>query len=300
MRARARGRGPAFVLLLSLLTAAWATGKPRVEVSPLERWLRDGLAPVDAAVAEAARRWLLLGDLMARWRSLAEENERLRAEVARLSRENLELAALRRENAALREALGLLADTRHALPAQVIRRPLGNWWGTLLIDRGARDGVYPGLPVVTADGIVGQVQSVTERTAEVLLFVDPRSAIGGVVERTGDVVLVEGAGSPRGLARIRTLSPDPQLAPGDRVVTSGLSRLFPPGLPIGTITHTSEPATGLTVEGILEPLADLRELAVVSVLVEGPGPERGEGPPPESPPGLSVAASGPRGGRASR
>lgn len=256
------------LLVLALLAVMFLTARPRETLSPLEQGLRDLLEPVETTLA-AATGWVRQrADQWRSWRELQEENRRLREEIAALRAERYRLLEAGRQNQFLRNILGLTYESRYQwLPALVIGRPLSNWWNTITINRGARDGVAPRMPVLTRDGVVGYVQTVTARTADVLLLVDSQSALGGVVVRTSEPVVVEGVADPQGGLRVRALVAGADLREGDEVVTSSLSQIYPPGLPVGRI-HTVVPVPpGRAAEAWLTPAVDFNRLEAVAVLV---------------------------------
>src|SRR5690606_8227099 len=256
----------------------FATARPRPELSPVEEAVRDALAPAETLLASAARTVRAAADSWRTTQALREENERLRQEVRALQIRNQMLEEAWRENRALRSVLGLVdREGERAVPALVVGRPVSGWWSQVTINRGRRHGVEPRQPVVTGDGAVGRVLAVTDTTAEVLLLVDPKSAVGGVVRRTSDPVVVEGV--PGGRLRLRALVADADLAPGDLIVTAGFSQLFPSGLPIGTVTAVLPAPAGRSAEAWVEPAVDLSRLEVVAVLTNGDGPPRGDGVP---------------------
>ncbi|NLN16449.1 MAG: rod shape-determining protein MreC, partial [Firmicutes bacterium] len=225
-----------YVAAFLLLMAALHLTAEREHVTGLEAFLADRLAPLQRGLATVgawtAKNWQALLE----WRQLKEINAKLRAQVELLQTENIRLREYRRENAWLREALGFRQEVGYnMLPAQVIARDPGNWLSSIIIDLGEEDGLRAGMGVVGPGGVVGSTRSVAKKTARVMLMIDPSSAIGGVSQRTGDLVLVEGLSESAGLARVKPLVRDADLKQGDIIVTSGLSVIFPKGLPIGRL-----------------------------------------------------------------
>lgn len=136
------------------------------------------------------------------------------------------------------------------------------------------------MPVLTRDGVVGYVQTVTGRTADVLLLVDSKSALGGVVVRTSEPVVVEGVADAEHGLRVRALVAGADLREGDEVVTSGLSQIYPPGLPVGRIHRVVPVDPGRAAEAWLTPAVDFNRLEAVAVLL-APGPPEGPEADPE-------------------
>ncbi|HEY8418268.1 MAG TPA: rod shape-determining protein MreC [Limnochordales bacterium] len=250
-----------------LVSAIFLTSRERDDVTWIEGAVRDGLAPLLYGFNRISRTLTGLWTTATTVRDALEENERLRAELAALREENYRLQEYRRENEALRAALDLaMSHPAAAIHAEVIARPLNNWWSVLTINKGRRDGVEAAMGVVAPEGVVGQVRTVNWSTAEVVLLVDPRSAVGGLVQRTGEPVLVEGFGYPGTHLRLRPLVAAPDIQVGDIVVTSGLSRLFSKGIPIGQVESVDVGPYGLSIEATVRPFVDFGKLEFVSVL----------------------------------
>lgn len=273
------------VLGLILAGLIYLTSGARSTVSVFELVLREVVAPVQAGLSGAAHWASETASAVRSFPRVQEENRRLRQRVAALEAQLWAVESVRRENRWLRESLGL----KQYLPAEtvvarVIARPAEQWFSAVTLNRGARDGLAPGMPVVAARGVVGHIESVTPNTARVILVTDARSAVGGSVRERDDPVLVEGSGNPaQQWALVRPLVRGAQLQVGDEVVTSGLSQIFPPGVPIGRIERVEEDETGLQRVGLLRPYVDLARLSWVTVIVS---PAENAWWPPELPPNL--------------
>lgn len=257
-----------FLIVLVVSGGIFRTSATREELSWFEQAAYEVVAPLQRWVSAPVRAvggWF--GNLT-ELRGAALENERLRAEIAALRVEQSALQQAHRENAELRRILRVAQEAVDQVTvAEVIARSPSNWLGSITINKGRHHGVEPNMAVVAPEGVVGRVRTVTARSAEVILVTDVRSAIGGRIAERDHGVLVEGTSDPRGnLARVRLLVWEGDLQPGDVVVTSGLSRIFPKGLPIGTIQSVEKRDSGLTPIGYLEPFVDLERLDWVVLL----------------------------------
>lgn len=262
------------LLVLVLLAIMFVTARPRDSLTPVERAFRDVLAPVEAALATATHRVRMTVDEWQMWRDVREENRRLRRELMALRAERQRLQEAQRENIFLRSVLGLARETDHSLlPAAVVARPISNWWSHITINRGRRDGVQARMPVLAQGGVVGYVYSVSERTADVLLLLDPKSALGAIVNRTSDPLVVEGVASLEGRVHARALVAEADLQEGDEIVTSGLSQIFPRGLPVGRIAEVIDTPPGRAAEAWVAPAVDFARLEAVAVLLASDGAE---------------------------
>jgi rod shape-determining protein MreC len=254
-----------FVFVVALLTTQ-ARSPDRRQVGAIGSAVLTVLLPVQTGMARVA-------DAIQRMWGLYTEIGRLRVENARL-RETLD--GMARRNAALQEQaqatqrLERLLEFRgqmgsRSIAATVIGRDVARWFGTVQVDRGARDGVRRNAPVVTADGIVGRVIEVTPTTARVLLIADSRSAVGVLVQRVRDLGVVEGR-SVRTLY-LKYLSRTSDVQPGDLVVTSGQGGVFPKGLTVGRITRVVREEGELLLEAEVDAAAALDRLEEVLILL---------------------------------
>lgn len=201
--------------------------------------------------------------------TLREENRRLRAEVDRLRPLAPDNDALRRENESLREQLAL--GERHPyelLAAEVIGRYPGTWFQTLVIDRGARDGVRRDMAVITGEGLIGRIVRVSQRTAQVQLLLEPSSAVGALNLSNGEAgTLVSEA---EGRLRLTFFNFDAAVREGDKVVTSGLGVSIPAGLYIGTVAAVGRDPDTMLPYGVVTPAADFARIEHVMVVLSEP------------------------------
>jgi len=198
---------------------------------------------------------------------LRAENETLRHTVATLTQAMLDAEALQAENARLRALVRLSEEhpTFRTVVARVVARDPTQWNRVLLINKGQREGLTVGTPVVAPDGVVGKIVEVDAATSFVRLITDPDVRLGAVVVRTSDQGIVQGDGLHRlWLFYVRVES---AIQPGDDVLTSGQGGLFPQGLRVGRVQSVQTHASGLYREAVLEPSARLGQLAEVTCLL---------------------------------
>jgi rod shape-determining protein MreC len=253
------------VLLLSLPTRATARLKLAVGSWFLPLFGLAGAAqqlPADLADSVLPRRELL------------REIDNLRRENQTLKEQEVQTAAIARENDQLRAELGWarLAPWRLKL-ANVVMRDPANWWRTVQIDLGSRDGIQTNQPVLTDEGLVGRVASVSYVSSQVVLIGDPNCRVSAVVENAAhDMgVLTAGgplAGGPLGssLPVLSYLAGSANLRPGQALVTSGLGGVFPRGIPIGQIVDTTSIEGGMAWQASVKLNANLGALEQVWVL----------------------------------
>jgi rod shape-determining protein MreC len=207
-------------------------------------------------------------------KQLKADNHKL---VAELARARYALS----QNAQLTHLVGLdrshSISSYHPVAADVISRDASLWYQTIEVDRGTDDGVRRSDPVIGDRGLVGQVSTVGSTYSVVTLITDHTMAEAAQVENSaGDSgVLVPAVGEPDQLV----LQDLPRNAQGLTVGTNGgplvvtvgfkngpLEDLYPPGIPIGTVSNANPNALANNGTVRVTPVADLRHLTVVQIL----------------------------------
>jgi len=213
--------------------------------------------PADAADAVLPRRALLkeVGELR-------QENQQLRIQM-------MQAAAIARENDRLRALLGWPRQVPWKLKlANVVMREPANWWRTVQIDLGSRDGLGENMPVLTPEGLVGRVASVGFTRSQVVLVGDPNCRVSALVENPAHDIGIITASGPldSSLVDLTYLSGNADLKPGENVVTSGEGGIFPRGILIGQVVDSRPVEFGLYTEARVKLAANLGGLEQVWVL----------------------------------
>lgn len=176
-------------------------------------------------------------------------NERLLERLIVLEAENSRLLELAGENNRLKALLNVSEDSKISGPlAKVVAYDPTNWSKRITINRGSSDGVTEGMPVVSGNGVVGQIVSVGLHSAQVLLLSDPLSAVDALIQRTRTRGLIEGTGSSN--CRLQYVRSEDDIKEGDRVITSGLDGVYPKGLLIGVVSKVGEYERGMLFRNI--------------------------------------------------
>ena len=176
-------------------------------------------------------------------------NERLLERLIVLEAENSRLLELAGENNRLKALLNVSEDSKISGPlAKVVAYDPTNWSKRITINRGSSDGVTEGMPVVSGNGVVGQILSVGLHSAQVLLLSDPLSAVDALIQRTRTRGLIEGTGSSN--CRLQYVRSEDDIKEGDRVITSGLDGVYPKGLLIGVVSKVGEYERGMLFRNI--------------------------------------------------
>lgn len=221
------------------------------------------LAAGQQAVEHAADAVLPRPALVRELTSLRRENQDLRFQA-------MQGAEALRENAHLRQLIGWSAQSGWKVKAgRVVARDPANWWRTVRIDLGQREGLRPDLPVVTPEGLVGRIGEVSGTMAEVLLVGDPRCRVAVLVRETGEHGVISAAALgvlDHRLVELTHLPRHTSLKPGQTVLTSGLGGVFPAGIPVGSVVDYRSVAYGLYTEARVKLTGDTSRLKEVLVL----------------------------------
>ena len=199
-------------------------------------------------------------------RHVRRENQRLEEETGRMrlerAREQEEIRQAHRIQALL-EFKQQWIDTTVA--AQVIGTSGMETSRLLYLDKGTKHGIRPDMPVITPDGVVGKVLAVSGDTAQVLMINDPSSGVGAVLVNSRLQGVVKG--TPTGGIMLDHIMLDQSVQPGEALVTSGGDRVFPKGVPVGTVIRSSA-GHNLMLDIALKPAANLNRLEEVLVITQ--------------------------------
>ncbi len=261
----------AVTLAVSLFVLRSSARNPG-ELSTLDRGILAIISPAQSALSTIARS---IGGVAGRYVDLVHvrtENEQLRSDNSRLLAELVEAKRAATESVRYQRLLGLRdAVSAETLVARVIAIDASPYFrvARILLDRG--EGlVKRGMPVLTPEGVVGRINRVNGSDSDILLSVDPRSAIDVLLPRTGGRGILKGKPGENGYrASIEYLVHGDQAKDGDVVVTSGLGG-FPRDLPVGKVTKVTRSAAGLYQEVEVVPDVDFARLSEVLVVVAPP------------------------------
>jgi rod shape-determining protein MreC len=256
----------AFVLSLFLLRGS---ARAPEYLSPLDRGILTLVSPIQSAFATLARS---IGHAAGRYVDLVHvraENESLRNENGRLRGALLEAKRGAAESVRFQHLLGLRnAVTAETLVGRVIAIDVSPYFrvARIRLDRG-ESLVQRGMPVITPEGVVGRINRTSGETSDIILSVDPRSAIDIVLPRTGGRGIMKGKPGENGYrCSIEYLMQGEQAKEGDLAVTSGLGG-FPRDLPVGRISKIVKNTAGLTQDIEITPDVDFARLSEVLVVV---------------------------------
>ena len=247
--------------------------------------IQDGVSTIFSPLESVANRALKpardLVDWFDKTFEARGENSRLSEELEQARTEAVAGQEAIQENAQLRKLLELDRNPVVATSAfkpvtgRVIARSPTVWHSSVTIDLGSGDGVVLDDPVISGDGIVGEISAVQPNSSQVQLITDHASAVSAKVLPLGvQGVVRPSVGDPEDLV-LDFINSSKRVAVGQTVVTSGwraqgLASLFPPGIPIGQVTKASVLEQEASQQVHLRPFADLANLDLVQVLTGGP------------------------------
>ena len=203
------------------------------------------------------------GELLRENEALKLENQQLKLRLGRT--EELEL-----ENDKLRKLLGWQQQTRLKVKlARVVAREPANWWHTLQIDLGKRDGLRENMPVLTPEGyLAGRLSLVSLTRSQVVLLGDPNCRVPAMVENDARDQGIIGVSGPLDstFVELGYLSANCTVKPGQSVVTSSYSAIYPKDILIGKIVDSRQVEDGLSIAARVKLAANLNAIEELWVL----------------------------------
>ena len=246
------------ILILSIIGQRYPTSGPGGFTISL-------LAPFQEVIASSSRYvkgiWRHYFNLV----HTAEQNDQLKKQLNRAEELKNEWVEARLANDRLRRLMDMGRDFDQAVAfAEVIGRDPTAWFKTVIINKGSKDNVSVGMPVVESEGIVGQVVEVSGRYAKVLLIVDQNSAVDALVQRTRARGLLKGEFADQ--CRLEFVLRKEDVQVGDVIVTSGLDNVFPKGLRIGEVQEVAGESTEMFYTLTIVPFVDFEKLEELLIL----------------------------------
>jgi rod shape-determining protein MreC len=198
--------------------------------------------------------------------SVENENDHLRVQAQQAMMLKHRYEELRQANERLRQLLALGQEVqRPVLAAEVVGKDPSPWFQSVLVDKGRANGVRAGLPVINPQGIVGLVVETTDHYAKVMLLTDPNSAVDAIVQSSRARGIIKGGTS--GYCIFDFVLRKHNLNIGDTVISSGMDRVFPKGLPIGQITQINKEDSGIFQDVTVRPYVDFERLEEVLIVL---------------------------------
>jgi rod shape-determining protein MreC len=229
-------------------------------------------APIQYASASLARGlsnvwgdWIYLVDVREDNRTLAAQNAQLRARVHKLEANEVEAHRLRR-------LLELKQNLRtDAVSAQVIGKNTNEFFRVVRVSLDAERDIAPNLPVLAQDGVVGTTLKSSGDTVDVRLVVDAGSGVDVIVQRTGARGFVRGTGDESKYAcSVEYMQRTDEVDEKDLLITSGVGRRFPKGIPVAEVTRVVKRDFGIYQQVLCKPAVDFSRLEEVLIVTGAP------------------------------
>ena len=267
-------RGPsalarlAFFSLLSLLLLFGDARYRYLEV--VRHGVAVALYPLQRLATAPAALYERVSGFFVTQTSLAEENARFRQHSLIQSARMQQFQALAAENAQLRKLLEVQPRFEGgAMTAEVLYGGRDPFSRKIILDRGGQHGIKAGQVVVDDAGVIGQVTRAHSWVSEVTLVTDKDHAVPVQIARSGLRAIVFGHGRDGGL-ELRFMPVNADIQNGDLLVTSGIDGIYPPGLPVATVTRIERNAAEPFARISCIPAAGVERSRQVLILAEGP------------------------------
>jgi rod shape-determining protein MreC len=245
--------------LVVLALGGYLTPVSRIVLNPLiaaQTWLSTRFQAVQNLITAPA-------DVA----SLRQNNAELEAEISRLQVQIVELQQQYTEAQVLSSLVDFArsrSDNRY-IAAAVIGRDPSPFLHYVIINRGSDDNLRRGMPVVTQQGLVGQIAAVTAGAARVQLINDPGSTVNVILQQSEiEAVLV---GQITGEINLELIPQSAIVQTGDLIVTSGFGGNYPSNLLVGQVSTTRSNAYDLFQSASVQPAVDFSQLEIVLVII---------------------------------
>jgi rod shape-determining protein MreC len=255
-----------FLAIATKRPPAWGVG----------RLLLAFVAPFQEVTSRAVRASERVWGEYFRLIAVAQENERLRRELEAAMERAHRQREIELENERLRELLGFKqALARPGVAARIVAKDPSSWFNTVIIDKGAADGLTKGLAAVTSRGVAGQIVEVSLHQSKLMLIIDPNSAVDALIQRNRVRGIVKGSFQEE--CSLDFVMPEDDVRLGDSVVSSGFDGVYPKGLPVGSVSAVKGQGVGFFKEVRVRPSVDFDKLEEVLIIL-APRPFTPAGP----------------------
>jgi rod shape-determining protein MreC len=253
------------LIFISLLFLSSNPGKSRLW-NPSIKILIEVITPVQKLIKNSVT---FTEDLWFKYFALVntqEENERLKSEIDRMKMENSRYREQLTTHKRLQQLLNFRDTTeQNFLAAQVIIRDPSGPFRSIIVDKGESFSVNINMPVVNAQGAVGQVVSLSPNYSKVLLLIDQNSSVSCIIQRSRESGTLKGLSSKECILDYVVKTSD--VREGDIVVTSGLDRIYPKGISVGEVTGVEDIPGELFKSVTVKPSVDFSKLEEVLILL---------------------------------
>lgn len=245
--------------IIILALSGYLTPISRIVLSPfigIQTWISERYQTIQEfmnAPGDLAR-------LRQRTAELEAENSRLQIQLIELQQQVVEAEVL----STLVDYARTRSDNRYTAAA-VIGYDTSPFMRYVIINRGSDDDLRRGMPVVTNQGLVGQIAAVTAKAARVELITDPGSSVNVYLQQADTEAILKG--QLTGDVELNMIPQSANAQPGDLVVTSGLGGNYPPNIVVGQVTNVRKRDFDLFQTAGVQPAVDFDDLEIVLVII---------------------------------
>jgi len=194
------------------------------------------------------------------------QNAILKKEIAILRQKLIEYDDVVLENARLNALFDFKQKTSYkVIAARVVGSSVDDWSSVAIVDKGTSHGIRNGFVAVGYKGLIGRVIEASSRSSKVMLINDPNLSVSAVVQRSRQEGLV--SGSLSGSLVMRYLPLESDITVSDTIITSGLSQVYPKGIPIGKVVSVGYEFSGLSRYALLKPFVELSRLEEILIII---------------------------------
>ena len=244
-----------------------------IPLKPLNEVVSVTVVPLQKGISIVGENLYSKKELFKQVNELVDQNNKLMEQVNELTIQNNKLL---QDTIELNSLLKLyeLDQTYSDYPktgARVISGSTGNWFSTFIIDKGSNDGMQVGMNVLAGGGLVGRITEVGANWSRVLSIIDDTSNVSCMVLTTNDHLMVSGslANMENGYIIFNQLSENAKnVEVGDKIVTSNISDVYLPGIPVGNISYMEKDSNHLSVSGYITPCVNFDHICEVLVITK--------------------------------
>lgn len=202
---------------------------------------------------------------------LKQENSELKKQNEQLKNKMIDYEILASENKTLKEQARITESyvDYTVVIANIISDSASNWDEIYVINKGSKDGIKPNMTVITTDGLVGYVESVSNNSSKIVSILDAGNSVSARSTRTRDSIICKGNISLKdeGKLKVTSIPIGVEFIEGDKIETSGMGGLYPKGLAIGEVESFVNKENPLENEAILKTYVDFNKLETVAVII---------------------------------
>lgn len=254
------------VVVLALCTISSTTFGTNI-ISSAVGYITTGMQRVSATVTENKGKKT--------YSELLAENEELKKEIATLRTQLADYSDTKVENARLWKFYGLKKsdDSYDFVPSTVIRRDSQSKFYSFTIDRGTSDKISVNDPVVSENGLVGYVNSVSRNHSTVTTILSPDLSAGGFDVKSKDKGLISGDPeySDKGLVTFKKLEENNKIKVGDQISTTGVGGVYPKNISIGKVKEIKYNDFDTSLYAVVEPYENVKTVFDVVVITSFKG-----------------------------